>query len=49
MPLKLSQSAPWVGVAFVRSPDNVSVELLQKGAAKALAEPWVSMGNTAHW
>jgi lactoylglutathione lyase len=36
-------------MAFVRSPDNVSVELLQKGAAKAAAEPWASMGNTGHW
>src|SRR5690554_1016743 len=31
-------------MAFVRSPDNVSVELLQKGAARAPAEPWASMG-----
>ncbi|WP_420343681.1 VOC family protein [Paenirhodobacter sp.] len=36
-------------MAFVRSPDNVSVELLQAGAALAPAEPWVSMGNTGHW
>jgi lactoylglutathione lyase len=36
-------------MAFVRSPDNVSIELLQKGAAKAIAEPWSSMGNTGHW
>jgi len=36
-------------MAFVRSPDNVSVELLQKGEAKAPAEPWASMGNTGHW
>jgi len=36
-------------MAFVRSPDNVSIELLQKGAAKAPAEPWASMGNTGHW
>jgi lactoylglutathione lyase len=36
-------------MAFVRSPDNVSVELLQMGAAKAPAEPWASMGNTGHW
>jgi len=36
-------------MAFVRSPDNVSIELLQKGAALAPAEPWVSMGNTGHW
>ena len=36
-------------MAFVRSPDNVSVELLQKGAAQAPAEPWISRGNTGHW
>lgn len=36
-------------MAFVRSPDNISVELLQKGAALAPSEPWVSMGNTGHW
>lgn len=36
-------------MAFVRSPDNISVELLQKGAAKAPEEPWASMGNTGHW
>jgi len=36
-------------MAFVRSPDNVSVELLQKGDAQAPAEPWASMGNTGHW
>ncbi|NPD13948.1 lactoylglutathione lyase [Xinfangfangia sp. D13-10-4-6] len=36
-------------MAFVRSPDNVSVELLQAGAALAPAEPWASMQNTGHW
>ena len=36
-------------MAFVRSPDNVSIELLQAGAAKAPAEPWASMPNTGHW
>lgn len=36
-------------MAFVRSPDNVSIELLQRGAALAAAEPWASMGNTGHW
>ena len=36
-------------MAFVRSPDNVSVELLQMGAALAPQEPWASMGNTGHW
>ncbi len=36
-------------MAFVRSPDNVSVELLQMGDALAKAEPWASMENTGHW
>ncbi|MEZ5684534.1 MAG: VOC family protein [Paracoccaceae bacterium] len=36
-------------MAFVRSPDNVSVELLQKGEALPPAEPWASMPNTGHW
>ena len=36
-------------MAFVRSPDNISIELLQTGEALAPAEPWVSMGNTGHW
>ncbi|MFL2786407.1 MAG: VOC family protein [Paracoccaceae bacterium] len=36
-------------MAFVRSPDNVSVELLQDGPALAPAEPWASMGNNGHW
>ena len=36
-------------MAFVRSPDNVSIELLQRGGAKPPAEPWSSMGNTGHW
>jgi lactoylglutathione lyase len=36
-------------MAFVRSPDNVSIELLQKGEALEPAEPWVSMGNTGSW
>lgn len=36
-------------MAFVRSPDNVSIELLQAGAAQAPAEPWVSMENKGHW
>jgi lactoylglutathione lyase len=36
-------------MAFVRSPDNVSVELLQKGGAKPPQEPWASMENTGHW
>ena len=36
-------------MAFVRSPDNVSVELLQNGDSLPKAEPWASMGNTGHW
>ena len=36
-------------MAFVRSPDNISVELLQKGAALQPAERWVSMPNTGEW
>ena len=36
-------------MAFVRSPDNISVELLQMGGALAPAEPWASMENTGHW
>ncbi len=36
-------------MAFVRSPDNISIELLQKGAAQPPAEPWVSMPNTGVW
>jgi lactoylglutathione lyase len=36
-------------MAFVRSPDNISVELLQIGDALAPAEPWVSMPSTGHW
>jgi lactoylglutathione lyase len=36
-------------MAFVRSPDNISIELLQKGASLAPAEPWASMQNTGVW
>ena len=36
-------------MAFVRSPDNVSVEILQQGAAKPVQEPWSSMPNTGVW
>ncbi len=36
-------------MAFVRSPDDISVELLQKGAALPPAEPWASMPNTGSW
>jgi lactoylglutathione lyase len=36
-------------MAFVRSPDKHSIELLQKGAAKPPQEPWKSMTNTGHW
>ena len=36
-------------MAFVRSPDDISIELLQKGKALAPAEPWASMENTGEW
>jgi lactoylglutathione lyase len=36
-------------MAFVRSPDNISIELLQKGAALGPAEPWTSMPNVGEW
>ena len=36
-------------MAFVRSPDNISIELLQKGPSLPPAEPWASMGNTGEW
>jgi lactoylglutathione lyase len=36
-------------MAFIRSPDGVSIELLQKGPAQAPQEPWSSMGNTGVW
>lgn len=36
-------------MAFVRSPDGVSIELLQKGNALPTAEPWASLPNNGHW
>ncbi len=36
-------------MAFVRSPDNISIELLQKGAALPPAEKWTSLPNIGHW
>ncbi len=36
-------------MAFVRSPDNISVELLQKGSALPEQEPWASMPSVGHW
>ena len=36
-------------MAFIRSPDNVSIELLQAGEALQPQEPWASMPNTGHW
>jgi lactoylglutathione lyase len=36
-------------MAFVRSPDSISIELLQKGEPLASAEPWASMPNTGEW
>lgn len=36
-------------MAFVRSPDNISIELLQAGGARPPVEPWVSMPNVGSW
>ena len=36
-------------MAFIRSPDGISIELLQKGPALEPAEPWISMPNTGSW
>ncbi len=36
-------------MAFIRSPDNISIELLQKGERLEAAEPWASMENKGHW
>lgn len=36
-------------MAFIRSPDNISIELLQKGEAKPAEEPWASMPNQGTW
>ncbi len=36
-------------MAFIKSPDNISIELLQRGKAKFPAEPWVSMENSGTW
>jgi lactoylglutathione lyase len=36
-------------MAFVRSPDNISIELLQKSGSLPPQEPWLSMPNTGHW
>ena len=36
-------------MAFVRSPDGISIEILQKGGAKEPQEPWASMENTGTW
>jgi lactoylglutathione lyase len=36
-------------MAFIRSPDDISIELLQKGAPKPKEEPWASMPNTGVW
>jgi len=36
-------------MAFVRSPDKISIELLQRGEALKPAEPWTSMPNIAPW
>ena len=36
-------------MAFIKSPDNISIELLQEGDSLPPAEPWLSMGNTGRW
>ncbi len=36
-------------MAFIRSPDNISIEILQKGEPKPVQEPWASMPNTGMW
>jgi len=36
-------------MAFVRTPDGISIELLQKGGNLPVAEPWASMPNVGHW
>jgi len=36
-------------MAFIRSPDNISIELLQKGDALPATEPWASMPSVGHW
>jgi lactoylglutathione lyase len=36
-------------MAFIRSPDNISIEILQKGSPKPIAEPWKSMPNSGQW
>jgi lactoylglutathione lyase len=36
-------------MAFIRSPDNISIELLQQGEALPKQEPWLSMPNIGHW
>jgi lactoylglutathione lyase len=36
-------------MAFIRTPDGISIELLQKGEALPIAEPWASMANTGSW
>ena len=36
-------------MAFIRSPDQISIELLQKGEALAVIEPWASMANQGEW
>lgn len=36
-------------MAFIRSPDNISIELLQQGEALPKQEPWLSMQNIGHW
>src|SRR6188768_3715068 len=46
---KYGEDRHFGNMAFVRSPDLHSIELLQKGEPKPPAEPWTSMPNTGHW
>jgi len=48
-PEKYTMGRAFGHLAFVRSPDKVSIELLQKGAALPPREPWASMPNTGSW
>ena len=36
-------------MAFIKSPDNISIEILQEGEALTIKEPWVSMKNIGSW
>ena len=47
--LDIFEHSDFLADQFVRSPDLISVELLQKGDARAPAEPWKSMPNVGEW